>query len=320
MTIQFAPSILGFLVTLVLVFGATQFLRSVILDAHTMATEVKTVELPSDPLSHLLFTVEFYNATDEATFAEILGFINKISVLDKGGSIISLESEALACLNLYLYGAGGIRIAPVSGDNQHDAYGLIIPFGRRTFNPDECYPGRKKGDVTLVLDTTVPATTLDNALISISAVALPDATPSRYMKATQRNLSAPGATGEFDAELAMGNDLLALLVGMTSFAGASEYLFGADDLSLIANNRQEAIVSAKAPELFTEMLPRIGGATRLLAGMGGLIPATHTWMDFDPTRDGEFAFATDGLTDLKLRIGYGVNEALTVSQIELVTL
>ena len=296
------------------------FTRSTVLDAHTMATEVKEVGLPAEPLSHLVFTMEFWNATDEATFAEILGFINKLSVLDKGVGILSLESEALACLNLYLFGAGGIRIAPVADDNQHDAYGLIIPLGRTLFNPDECYPERKKGDVILLMDTTVPATTLDNALISISAIALPGITPSRYLKCTQRNVSAPGATGDFDVELAMGNDLLALLIGMTSFAGASENLFGADDLSLMMDNRQEAIVSSKAPELITEMLARIGGATRTLAGMGALIPATHLWMDFDPTRDGEFAIDTRPATDLKLRINYGVNEALTVSQIDLVTI
>lgn len=296
------------------------FLRNVVLDAWTMATEVKPIDLPSDPLSHLIFTVEFWNATDEATPAEILGFINKISVLDKGASILSVESEALAALNLYLFGTGGIREAPVSGDNQHDVYGLIIPFGRKLYDESECYPGRKKGDVVLVLDTTVPTTTLDNALISVSAISLPDASPSRYVKFTQRNLSAPGATGEFDAELAIGNDLLALIVGMTSFAGASETIYGGDDFSLIMNNRQEAIVSAKAPELIVEMINRVPASVREIAAQGPMVPATHLWMDFDPTRDGEYAIDTSGANDLKLRIGYGVNEALTVSQLELVSL
>lgn len=320
MVLEHAPSILSAFFLLFFIIGFAAFTRSTVLDGHTMATEIKEVGLPAEPLSHLIFTMEFYNATDEATMPEILGFLNKFSVLDKGVGILSLESEALACLNLYLFGSGGLRQAPEGTDNQHNTYGLIVPFGRNLYNPEECYPERKKGDVVLQLDTTVPATTLDNALISVSAIALPDATPSRYLKCTQRNLSAPGATGTFDAELAIGNDLLALLIGMTSFPGASEYLYGGDDFSLLMDNRQEAIVSAKAPELVTEMINRVAGTVRAIAAQNNLIPATHLWMDFDPTRDGQFAIDTRPATDLKLRTNYGVNEALTVSQIELVTL
>ncbi|TET13526.1 MAG: hypothetical protein E3J81_08425 [Dehalococcoidia bacterium] len=314
-----APAFSGIL-ALVLLIGFAGFQRSVVLDAHTMATEVVPYKLPSDPISHLIFLVEFYNATDEATPVEILGFINNLAVADRGNSIINCNSEMLAALNLYLFGTGGIRQAPVSTDNQHEVYGLIIPMGRKLYDPADCYPGKKLGDVVLTLDTTVPTTTLDNALISVTAVTLPGAGPTHHIKYTQQNVVAPGATGVFSSGLAIGNDLLALMVGMTSFPGASEYLYGADDFELMLDNRQEAVVSAKAPDLVVEMMNRVPASIRSIAAQAAMVPATHLWLDFDPTRDGEFAIDTSAANDLKLRMNYGVNEALTISQLELVTI
>ena len=89
------------------------FIRSTILDARTMGTEVFTLDLPVNPISHLILTVEGYNATNEATIAEILADFNSIRVRHTGVQIIDLESEDLAALNLYLYGSGGLALAPL---------------------------------------------------------------------------------------------------------------------------------------------------------------------------------------------------------------
>lgn len=295
-----------------------EFIRSVVLDAHTMATEVVPYDLPINPISHLILTVEAYNATDEPTIAEILGFINSVAILHTGRQVHNFESEDLAALNLYLYGSGGMALAPVAADNQHLSYTLIIPFGRKPFDPNECFPATRRGEFQISLDTTVPATSLDNALISISAVELPGATPSHHLKATLHSKAAPGATGIDDLELPIGNDLLAILIGMTSFPGTSEYLFGADDLRLLKDNKEIHIVSAKAPELAGEMIFRVPGTVRSDAAQGGLVPNTYIFMDFDPTRDGLYAIDTRGATSLKLRPNYGVDEALNITPVELV--
>ena len=46
-----------------------KFIRSTILDARTMATEVFTIDLPINPISHLVITIEGLNASDEPTIA-----------------------------------------------------------------------------------------------------------------------------------------------------------------------------------------------------------------------------------------------------------
>jgi hypothetical protein len=297
-----------------------EFIRSNIVDAHTMATEVLVEPLPITPLSHLILTIEYYQATDQATVAEILTFINNITVRHRGVSIISLESEDLAALNLYLYGSGGLLYDMATTTALWATYGLIIPFGRKLYDPDECFPGTRRGEFEIVLDTTIPTTDLTNALLSISAVSLPEATPTRHLKALLASIPAPGATGPNDVVLPTGNDLLSVIIGMTSFPGASEYLFGADDLRLLFDYKELNVVSSKAPELLIEMINRVPATVRSTITQFHLIPSNYLWMDFDPTRDGEYAVNTREAADLRLRLNMGVNEALNVIPVELVTL
>ena len=294
-----------------------EFIRSTILDAHTMATEVKVIDLPINPISHLILTIEALNATDEATITEILGFINKIEIRHLGITALSLESEDLAALNLYLYGSGGLALAPAAADNQHLSYSLIIPFGRTPYNPAECFRPTRKGEFQLSLDTIVPATSLDAALLSVSAIELPGASPTSFLKTSLLSVIAAGATGEQEVDLPIGNPILACLIGMTSFPGASEFLFGADDLRIKVDNKELNIVSSKAPELAGEMIFRVRGTVRSDAAQGGLVPNTYIWMDFDPTRDGNYAIPTAGASRVHLLLNKGVDEALNVVTLEL---
>lgn len=298
-----------------------EFIRSTILDAHTMATEVKTYDLPINPISHLILTMEATNVgAVEATVAQVLAYLNLITVRHTGIQVINLESEDLALLNLYLFGSGGMRLAPSTTTTTHQAYTLIIPFGRTLFNPEECFPATRKGEFQITLDTALPATQWENAVMSISAVQLPEATPTRHLVSTLFSVTAPGDTGEHDIDLPIGNDLLACLLRMTSFPGANEFVFGLDDLRLLVDNREMNIVSSKSSELAGEMISRVNGTVRATAEQGGLIPNTCIWMDFDPTRDGAYIVDTRGKARVHLKVKYGVSEAVYVAPVELRTL
>ena len=298
-----------------------EFIRSNIIDAHTMATEVFTEDLPINPISHLILTIEGTNEeAAEVTIAQILAFINLITIRHVGIQVINLHSEDLANLNLYLFGSGGQALAPEATDTQHMAYTLIIPFGRKLFNPTECFPASRKGEFQITLDTTVPTTTFVNAALSLSAVELPDASPTRHLISTLFSLAAPGAAGEQDIDLPIGNDLLAILIRLTSFAGAAEFLFGIDDLRLLVDNREMGIVSAKTVELLGEMINRTKGTVRSTPLQAGLIPNKCLWMDFDPNRDDEYMIDTRGKSRVHLRANYGVNEAVWIAPLELRTI
>jgi len=289
-----------------------------LMDARTMATEVITIDLPVNPVSHLILTVEYYNVTDEATLAEVLAFINRVTVAHLGRSIISLESEDLSGLNAYLYGVGGWRHNPIATDNQDIAFSMIVPFGRFPFCAGECFPASKRGEFQLTLDTTVPATSLDNATISVAAIELLDAVPVSYLKCAGMAVGAPAAVGNLDVDLPIGNKLAAILLRMTTWPAASSKVWGIDDVRLLFDNVELDYVSANAPSLVGEMMLRATIPSRSVAAQGLPAPNNVCWMDFDPDLSAEYLIDTKGASSVKLRNNMGVAEASWVSPVEIV--
>ncbi len=298
-----------------------EFIRSTIIDAHTMAEEVFTEDLPINPISHLILTIEATNVgAVEATIAQILDYINLITVRHTGIQVINLQSEDLALLNLYLFGSGGIALAPIATTLVHQAYTLIIPFGRTLFNPEECFPATRKGEFQITLDTNLPDTEWEAAVLSLSAVQLPDATPTRHLVSTLFSITDPGAAGEQDIDLPIGNDLLAVLMRLAAFPGTTEFIFTVDDIRLLVDNMERGIASAKTVELLGEMMARVNGTVRSTVLQGGLIPSKSLWMDFDPTRDGSYMIDTRGASRVHLRANYGEAGAIFVAPLELRTI
>ena len=297
-----------------------QFIRSNLLKDYTAATEVKKLDLPVNPLSHLILTLDGYNVTNEATLAEIIAFINKIEVSHMGMTILSLESEDLLGLNAYLYHALPVLTQNVATDNAARALSLIIPFGRHIFNPDECFPATKKGELTLSLDITKPATSFDNANINIEAVELLGASPKQYLKSTLLTVTAPGATGENDVDLPIGNDIAAVQLRMTTFPTTSSHTYGVDTAKILVDNKEFGYASARAQCLTGDMIFRLSTLPRDIAAFGDVLPANTVWLDFDPREDDNYLLQTSGKSSVKLRLDMGVDEATKVSVFELVKL
>jgi hypothetical protein len=295
-----------------------EFIRSNILKDHTSATEVIEKDLPTGAISHLIFTVEGEQTTDEATLAELIAFINSIEVTKKGKSIISVQSEDLYGLNAYLFRKLPVLTNSITTDDAVRHLGLIVPFGRNIFDPEECYPATQKGDLTVRADMTVLGTSIDSGLVNIEAVELVGAQPTHYLKSTLKIVAAPGATGDNEVELPIGNKLVAIQIRMTTFPTTATDLYGVQDVSLMVNNKQYGYAMAKAPCMVSDRMFRIGGlgSTMLLQQL--VLPPNIIWMDFDPNGDGKWLIDTADKSSVKLRLNMGVNEATYITIIELV--
>jgi len=288
-----------------------------ILKGYTTATEVKTIDLPVNPLSHLVISLDGYNVTDEATLAEIIASINKVEVLHEGKSIVSLESEDLYALNCYLFRNQPMLTQNIATDNAFRQLNLIIPFGRHLFDPNECMPATQKGELTLKLDTTAPAAALDNSTLQIDAVELIGATPSHVLKSTVRNIVAPGATGEKDIPLPIGNKYVAILAWLTTFPVTSSHLYGVLGWKLKKDNIEHVLAYFTTQGLIGEMATRLPTMPRDIAAFGQVQPANYVWIDFDPNSNDDFLINSEGAADMSLTCDYGVNEAMRISMIEL---
>lgn len=295
-----------------------KFRRSNILRDHTMATEHIEEDLPIEPLSHVIFTMDFFNETDEATLIEALGFINKVTVAKLGVPIISLESEELYAQNCYLFGRRPVFSGKLGTDNLNRTLTLMIPMGRRMYDPAECFPATKKGELTLDIDTTLPATTIDNATCNIEVVNLPDASPRRYLKSTRMTITAPGATGDHDTRLPMGNDIVAICLRLTTWLTAATHTMGVDMVHLIVNDSEAIYQAATMHSLIGDLINLYDTQHGAIAAQGLIQPPQCIFLDFDPAKNDEYLLQTSGLTSLKLRLEMGVDEATYLSLYELV--
>lgn len=289
-----------------------------ILRDHTMATEHIEEDLPIEPLSHVIFTMDFFNATDEATLIEALGFINKVTVAKLGVPILSLESEELYAQNCYLFGRRPVFSGKLGTDNLNRTLTLMIPMGRRLYDPSECYPATKKGELTLDIDTTVPATTLDEANVNIEVVTLPGASPARYLKSTRMTITAPGATGDNDVLLPMGNDIVAICLRLNTWLTAATHTMGVDMVHLIVNNSEGIYQAAKIHSLIGDLANLYDTQHGAIAAQGLIQPPQCVFLDFDPRKNDDYLLKTGGMESLKLRLEMGVDEATYLSLYELV--
>lgn len=296
------------------------FIRSNIVRDHTTATEVIKENLPVNPLSHLIISLDGYNATDEATLAEILAFINSVTVSRSGTTIVSLQSEDLYALNCYIFRKRPFLEGKVATDNQRRNIGLIVPFGRQIFNPAECYPKTTSGTLKLQVDTTVPTSSMDNSTINIEAVELPGASPGYYMKSVMHTISAPGATGDNEYDLPIGNKLIAMLIRMTTFSQASSHAYGVDMVHTLVDNKEIGYASARTQCLVADMATRLDGQTGIIAAQGALLPANTVFVDFDPLGDGNFLLDTAGKSRVHTVLEMGVDEATYLTTLEQVAI
>ena len=294
----------------------SEFIRSNLVRDRTTATEVLKVDLPVNPLSHLIIAMDGFNATDEATLAEMLAFINSVTVTKLGKTVLSLQSEDLYAVNSYLFGNRPVLTGKLSTDNQQRTLALVVPFGREIFNPRECYPGTRKGELTLSLDTTVPATSLDNSTLNIEAVELLDAAPQHYLKSTLVTVTAPGGTGENDFELPIGNEIIALGIRMTTWPATSSHTFGVDLAKVLVDNVEMGYASARAQALQGDLIFRYDTQHGTIAAQGLITPDSVVWLDYDPKGDNEWLLQTAGKSSVKLRMEMGIDEATFLTVLE----
>lgn len=295
-----------------------EFIRSSLLKDHTAATEVKKIDLPVNPLSHLIISLDMYNATDEATLAEVLAFVNTVKVEHNGVAVVSMQSEDLYMEDAYLFGRRPVLTGKLATDNYHRCLSLVVPFGRRIFDPDECYPGTRKGELTLSLDYTAPATAADNGTLNIEAIQLPGATPQRYVKSVMKIVSAPGATGDNDVEMPIGNQILAMLIRMTTWPGASTHTFGVDGVTVKVDEEETGYSFARAQCMGGDLIHHYDTQHGAIGAQGLVVPASGIIVDYDPGKDGRFALDTVGKSRVHMVLNMGVDEATYVTPLELV--
>jgi len=294
-----------------------QFLRSVLAQDETVTpATVVTYDLPVNPLSHLILTLKFLAVENLTTNAEILAAIESIRILHRGSSVISVSQADMWALSAILLGKGGIRGNHITDDNSPQFITMIIPCGRVLFNPDECFPATRSGELQLQITYAPSFTGFDNVQIQAETVELLGANPKQYLKCT--SLSLTPVPGDNDLDLPIGNDLIGIMLYSTTVPADISETTSANQVKLLVDNVEKYYSQANWESLRADIQWRCGrqlgynpaihrlieGTPNVIGGIQQVIDEleNYAFLDFDPLLDSSFLLKTAGLSSVKLRI------------------
>lgn len=195
-----------------------QPLRTILEPDQNLAATVENFryDLPVNPMSIVLVTLRALNncaapSNFRGSAADMMSKISNVRTRYRGATVFDGAPIDLA----QVFGRYS-KWFPTQGQlnsTDNDVRSVTFPllFGRRPYNPIECFPATRRGDLTLEIDTAADPTGLDGFDMQIETVELLDATPERFIKVTTTQQTM--ASGDVnDVTLPIGNKLLGLLL------------------------------------------------------------------------------------------------------------
>jgi len=319
-----------------------EYKHQVIETAYTPTSDgTYTWDLPTEPISHLIVRVKCLNAgsNTKATLAQILGAVEKIEIANPDFTVFSLTGFEMYVLSCLLLGHDIWQENVINTDNAVRVVPLIIPFGKKLYNPHECYPAQPKAETNLKITYDIADTGYDNLSFHIEAVTLPDANPTQYIRATRKR-KTPSSTGEDDVDFSTGIIYRGILMYSTTIRSGTSDTNTIDYVKLLLDNKEHYISQAYWEELHAQLMLRLSPTyfwanhfhmentassyTQNADTESDELSATtlghYAYIDFDPTGDDSYLLDTTNVGDMKLRVSFGdTNEAVFIP-IELVKL
>lgn len=291
-------------------------------DQDPAADAIETFDLPVQPVSGILIHLFPLNDTGTITNylpgAGILDALNSIRVLHNGKTIFDATGRDAWAALLHRWHRTIAQNNQVNTDNDRRSVILPILFGRTLGDLEYALPETRAGELQLRLDYNVADTGYDDLRFNVTAITLPTARPSHFIRTTTLTQTF-GSTGNNDIALPVGNDLLGLLLfATTEFAGAAPApTFGRmqllrDGVQSLYSSIDWEVARAIAPLMgrpfpeFVEALVSVNVAastetdSRLIEQMTQLLDE-YAYLEFDWDRKNTFSLDTRGAQRLVLR-------------------
>ena len=159
-----------------------KFLHTVaVQDQAISADGIYTYDLAVNPLSVVIPVLRPLNDTGTlANFQSYLNMakaINRISILFRGESIVSMRGEDAAALGFFRHGFIPFQGNHDSTDNERRACPVPILMGKHAYDPTSCFPATRRGELVLELDLDIADTGYDGLRLSVETIELLDAKP-----------------------------------------------------------------------------------------------------------------------------------------------
>lgn len=275
-------------------------------------------DLAVNPISHLILHIDAVVAGAAAVgVRQPWTDLDNVTVSFQGASIFNMAGEDLQAYLAVLLGTVPYIVNHSSATNGDLVrLSIPIPFGRRTFDPNECFPATRKGDLQASLTLAAEGATFQTRNFSFEVVEIPEAQPARFLKAVslQRALTAT----DFDFPLPVGNPYVGLLVREPTLADAGITTGTVRQYRLLVDHTEMYVAASRfesGRDQFEAKVKDFEEYTALpLAAL-----ANFNYLDFDPNKNDAFLLETDGRADVRLRFELDNNGTPVCTPIELVT-
>jgi len=301
-----------------------QILRTTLIPDEAVAADgVANYDLPVNPLSAILLTVKALNesvALDTySALAALLNMVTNLNVRYRGATIIDGSLSDLAVVMAALTQWQPYQLNRESVDNQVRSLTVPICFGRFPYDPMECFPATRRGDLVLQLTRDIAVAGADALVLQAETIELLDAEPARFTKITTQAPPA-FAAGQNFVELPIGNRLLGVLLRGFNVPDAADYQASYGQVALLVDNVEVIYSETNWETLHGELIRKVpafaltehrhsfvgvaaaaAGVTRQQEDDIGLLE-NYALLDLDPLRDGSYALDTRGAAQVRLRI------------------
>lgn len=313
-----------------------RFIRSILRQDVTESDGTITVDLPTNPLSHLIYTIKALNlsANTKATLAQLLGAVEKVEVLHRGSAVISLSGADLYAYNCVILGHEPWQENVINTENATRALTLMIPFGRKLYDPSNCLFSTKKGELQLKITLDIADTGYDGLMSQIESVELLGASPAVHHKITTLNKTA--VVGDFDVDLPIGNPLLGILLYSTTVMTGTAWTKTIDKIKLLVDNVEKYYAKCNWESLHGDFVNFLNPANAWAEKIHDFEDTAsaisnvdtqpeeqvdtdlshYALMDFGLWIPKEYKLETAGLSRLHLKITGGDTNALRILPIE----
>lgn len=318
------------------------FLRTVLVQNRAEAADRTFQEdLPVNPLSMILVTLrgDINTADTDEPLADFYNTVTSLGVMFRGQDIVRGSLKDLAVLNAALTGWTPFGQKPQ--DAATETWSLTVPIclGRRPFDPDECFPAVKRGDLRLEMTVDTVVNDVDLLELQIETVELLDADPKQFCKYTAGGTTF-ASTGQEVVRLPIGNPLLGVLLFATTVPTAAATTSTWEQLRTKVDNVESGYARTNWDTLQGEIVRRIvsptdflaqhshrynGAAAAFASALHPIRPSAsgmleqYAYLDFDPLKDGSYALETAGRADVVIQRDSGTADAGRFIPIELVS-
>jgi hypothetical protein len=319
---------------------ADHFLQTVLVQNRAEAADRTFQEdLPVNPLSHINLTMRgVITAADTLTpLLDILNSFTTVGVMFRGQDVIRGSLADLAVMSAVITGC------PPYGQKIQDAAAetwtltVCIPFGRKLYDPEECFPAVKRGDLRLEIGIDTVVTNVDLVEIQFETVELLEGNPKQFLKYTTNQVTF-ASTGQEVTRLPIGNPLLGVLLFGTTIPTGAARTATWEQLRTKVDNVESLYARTNWDTLSGRIIRRIQGDLTLLsqhihryngaaaAFANTLTPMRDTgildsygYLDFDPNKDNRYMLETAGRADVTIQRDSGVADLGRFIPLELVS-